>query len=365
MVEAAALPAGTIRVATEVVHGWLASAFRAVGVPPANADLHADVLVAADLRGIRSHGVARLSYFLVRLANGTINPTPRLDYRQRTATTGLLLADNALGTVASAEGMDRATQMAEVHGSGFVAVGESSHFGFAGYWAARAARHGFIGIAMSNSGGRVAPTFSSEGLLGTNPLAVAIPGGEGGLTFMLDMATSAVAVGKVETALREGRPLPAGWLTASSTPSLDPNGVLSFSAPLLPLGGEGDDLGGHKGYGLALLVELLCGALSGSSLQDRVAGAAGEKRAAMGHFLGAIQLAGFGALGSVHENMAATFATIRGAARQPGRDRIYIHGEPEEEATVTNRELGLPLTPALQEQLRRWNGQLSLGLDLP
>jgi LDH2 family malate/lactate/ureidoglycolate dehydrogenase len=348
-----------------VVHGWLASAFRAVGVAPADADLHADVLVAADLRGIRSHGVARLSYFLVRLANGAINPAPRFDYRPGTATTGLLLADNALGTVASSEAMNRAMLMAEAHGWGFVGVVASSHFGFAGFWAARAAQRGFIGIAMSNSGGRVAPTFSSEGLLGTNPLAVAFPGGEAGPSFLLDMATSAVAVGKVETALREGRPLPSGWLTASSTPSLDPDGVLSFAAPLLPLGGEGDGLGGHKGFGLALLVELLCGALWGSALQDRVEGAGGQARGAMGHFLGAIQLAGFGPPASIQETVDATLTTIRRAARQPGRDRIYIHGEPENEAAAINRQLGIPLTPALQEQLHRWNRQLDLGLDLP
>lgn len=352
--------------AVPIVRAMVAAAFQAVDVPEPDADLAAEVLVSADLRGIRSHGVARLGYFLVRLQRGTINPHPVFRYRQGSDTTGLLDADNAIGILAASRAMDEAMAMASKHGSGFVAVSGSSHFGYAGFWAERAMRAGFIGLSMSNSGRRVAPTFSNESILGTNPLAVSIAGGPGRTDFLLDMATSAVAVGKVEGALREGREIPQGWVAEyGDRPVLDENGVLSYDAPLLPLGGEGDGTGGHKGYGLSLMVELLCGALAGSSLADRITGASGEAPAAMGHFMGAISVAGFRPLELVQGDMADTFETIRKAGKAPGRDRILIHGEPEREAEEANRRLGLPITPALLGQLVRWNDRLGLGFDLP
>ncbi len=366
MVESQLLPEGTVRMPSASARDFVASAFRAVGVPEHDADLVADVLVSADLRGIRSHGVARMSYFLVRLEKGTINKRPNLRFERGSDTTGLLFGDNAIGIVAAARAMEEALTMAGRSGSGFVAVRDSSHFGYAGYWAQRAMREGFIGISMSNSGRRVAPTFSDESILGTNPLAVTIAGGEGETDFFLDMATSAVAVGKVETALREGRDIPRGWVAeAGARPILDDDGVLSYDAPLLPLGGEGDETGGHKGFGLSLMVELLCGALAGSGLADRIAGASGDSPAAMGHFMGAIAVAGFRPLELVQADMADTFDLIRKAGRTPGRDRIFIHGEPEAMAEAENQELGIPVTPALLDQLLRWNSRLDLGFDLP
>jgi LDH2 family malate/lactate/ureidoglycolate dehydrogenase len=207
---------------------------------------------------------------------------------------------------------------------------------------------------MSNSGGRVAPTFGTESLLGTNPMAVAIPGAPGGTDFLLDMATSAVAVGKVETALREGRTPPPGWVASEIDPSLDENGVLSFESPLLPLGGEGTATGGHKGYGLALMVELLCGALGGTALAARIAGAAGESAPAMGHLMGAIRVDGFRSPDQVQGDMEATFEVIRQSSRSPGRDRIYIHGEPEIEAAARHRQEGIPVGVGVLSQLDRW-----------
>jgi LDH2 family malate/lactate/ureidoglycolate dehydrogenase len=246
-----------------------------------------------------------------------------------------------------------------------VAVRDSSHFGYAGYWSRRAMAEGFIGISLSNSGRRVAPTFSDESVLGTNPFSLTIAGGDDETDFFLDMATSAVAVGKVETALREGRDIPKGWVAeAGQRPILDDNGVLSFDAPLLPLGGEGDETGGHKGYGLSLMVELLCGALPGGSLADRIAGASGDAPAAMGHFMGALKVDGFRPRAEVQADMAETFALIRKSGRAPGHDRIFIPGEPEAIAEAENRELGIPITPALMDQLTRWNSRLALGFDL-
>lgn len=361
---AAALPQGTVRMPVDYVRAFVTDAFQAAGVPPDHALLIADVLVSADLRGIRSHGLARMSYFMVRLEQGTIEPDPRLQLSPGSETTAVLDGGNGIGIVVAARAMDEAIRMAAKHGAGFVAAKNSSHFGYAGYWAERAMRNGFVGVSMSNSGRRVTPTFGAQSLLGTNPISVTIPGGENATDFYLDMATSAVAVGKVELALSDGREIPPGWVAeAGDPPELDEYGILTYDAPLLPLGGEGDETGGHKGYGLSLMVELLCGALAGTGLADRIAGAAGEAPAAMGHFMGAIDVAGFGPPELVQTEMAETYAIIRGATKAPGHDRIFIHGEPETLAEQANQSLGIPITPGTMRQLQRWSDRFDLSLE--
>lgn len=354
-----------MRFAPERAAAFSVAVFRASGIKEADATRVAEVLLAADLRGIRSHGVGRLPFFAIRLERGVINPAPAMSLETRTHTTASLDADNGLGILAADRAMHEAMGMAASHGSGFVSVTASNHFGFAGYWADLARRHGFIGISMSNSARRVTPTFGAESLLGTNPLAVAIPGGAGGTDFLLDMGTSVVAAGKLETALREDRVIPDGWVSEyGSSPALDQRGVLTYDSLLLPLGGEGDETGGHKGYGLSLLVELLCGALAGSPLGTRVATADGSGPAAMGHFFGALQVEGFRSPELVEADMAATFDTLRGAKKAPGHDRVYIHGEPESIAEEENRRLGIPITPRLLEQMRALNERLDLGFDV-
>ncbi len=362
MVESAPLPPGTVRIPAHRLREFVRDAFLSCGVPQVDSELIAEVLVTADLRGIRSHGVARIPYFLVRLERGTMNVHPKMTFRSGSDTTGLLDADNGIGIVAAERAMAEALVMARKHGSGFVAVADSSHFGYAGYWAERAMQHGCIGLSLSNSGGRTTPTFGAESLLGTNPMSVTIPGGEGKTDFYLDMATSAVAVGKIETALREGRTPGPGWVsTAAGEPRLDERGVLTYDAPLLPLGGEGDESGGHKGYGLNLMVELLCGALSGTGLKERIAGASGRAPSAMAQLMGAIRIDGFRPLEDVQADMAETFAIVRGAQKAPGHDRIFIHGEPEAILMDENIRLGVPVTPAIMDQLRWVDGHLELG----
>lgn len=351
MVENAPLPPGTKRYDPAIVEAFLSSAFRAAGLATEDAALVAEVLVGADLRGVRSHGAARLTYFLNFLERGTINVAPKMTFTQKTDTTGILDADNGMGILAAGRAMDQAIKLAAKHGTGFVGVANSSHFGYAGYWAERAMRQGFIGISMSNSGGRTAPTYAAEGMLGTNPFSLGIGGG-GETDFLLDMATTTVAVGKIETALREGREIPQGWVSeAHGKPALNDRGVLKYESPLLPLGGAGTENGGHKGYGLNLMIELLCGAITGTPFAERIAGADGTSRPAMGHLMGAIQIAGFREPGAVHADMQETFKILRGAKKEPGQDRVYIHGEPEAIATEENRRIGIPITPKILEQL--------------
>lgn len=347
------------------MRSFVKAAFGALDVPDDDAELVANVLVSADLRGIRSHGVARLTYFAVRLARGTIKSRPELRFDQGSDTTGTVDADDGIGIVAASRAMDEALAMADTHGTGFVAVANSSHFGYAGYWAERAMRRNCVGISLSNSAGRTTPTFGDESLLGTNPLSVTLPGGDGGTDFYLDMATSAVAVGKIETALREGRDIDERWVsTDSGSPALDEHGVLTYDAPLLPLGGAGDTSGGHKGYGLNLMVELLCGVLSGTGLKDRLAGAAGHAPARMAHLMGAIRIDGFRPLADAQADMAETFGIVRGASKAEGHDRIFIHGEPEAIQMDEHTRLGIPITEPVMEQLRWVNDHFSVGFDL-
>ena len=364
MVETTQLPEDSIRISAELARRLASDLFNAVGVPPTDADLVAEVLVSADLRGIRSHGLARIPYFLVRLESGVIATAPEMPFEQRSATTGVLDAGNGIGIVAAERAMTEAMRMATGSGSGFAAVKDSSHFGYAGFWAEKAMRAGMLGISMSNSGRRVAPTFGTDSVLGTNPLAVTMPGSAGETDFYLDMATSAVAVGKVETALREGRGLPPGWLASASAPELDSNGVLSFDSPLLPLGGEGTDGGGHKGYGLGLMVELLCGALTGTRFEARIAGADGSGPPAMGHLMGALDIEGFRTLAEFQAEMATTFDLIRGSSKAPGHDRIFIHGEPEAMAEASNRREGIGVSPAMKSQLESWGQRLGVEIGL-
>ncbi|MEK6712244.1 MAG: Ldh family oxidoreductase, partial [Nitrospinota bacterium] len=348
------------------VHRFITSAFRAVEVPEAHARLMADVLTSADLRGIRSHGLGRVPAFLARLEKGVINKRPQMKLHPGSDVTAVLDADGALGPVGAHRGMEEAMARAARHGAGFVAVRNCSHLGYVGYWAKMAMERGFIGIAMTNGGGVVTPTFGADPILGTNPMSVAFPGGPAGHSYHLDMATSSVARGKVETYLREGKPLPRGWVSeaAGREPRLDEKGILTFDVPLLPLGGEGTEGGGHKGYGLSLMVELFCGILSGSDLGARIAGAGGDSAPGTGHFLGAIQLSGFREPAQAYEQMQRTFGHIRNSRKAPGHDRIYIHGEPEAIAEAENRRLGVPVTPAVLEQMRKLNARLGLGYEI-
>ena len=365
MVESTPLPEGTVRFPHEVIHQFTSAVFRAMDIPDEDATLIADVLNSADLRGIRSHGAGRIQFFMMRLENGVINKNPNMVFTPGSDTTGILDADGGLGIIASNRAMDEAMGRAEKHGCGFVCVKNSSHFGYCGYWSKKAMKEGYIGISMTNGGRRGTATYGIDPLFGTNPFSIGIPGGHGGHDFHLDMATSMVAVGKIETALREGREIPQGWVPSSyGSPKLNDRSILTHDVPVLPLGGEGMVGGGHKGYGLSLMVELLCSILTGGDLKERIAGADGAAKPNTGHFFGAIKIESFRDTASVFKQMAETFEIIRNSKKEAGQERIYIHGEPEAIAEEENRRIGIPVTPAVLEQIYSLNEKLNLGFEL-
>ena len=353
MVETISLPEDTVRLPAERIHEFIYRVFAAAGFLPTHARRCADVLTSADLRGIRSHGVARLPKFLNLIRQGQINLAPKMSFRAGSPTTGIYDADNGSGIVASTLAMEKAMVLAEEYGTGFVAVKNTSHFGYPGYYVQQAMKKGLIGICMSNGDRIVTPTFAIEPFMGSNPMSFGIPGGPDSHDFYLDMATAVVARGKIETYLREKKPVPKGWTPESLGPlELDENGILSFDTPLLPLGGENIETGSHKGYALSLMVELLCSLL------------VGQTSPSTGHFMGAIRLSSFQPPDKAHEHMKNIFNEIRNLKKTPGRRRIFIPGELEAIAEKENQEMGIPISAPVMKQILLLKQQFKIDLDI-
>ncbi len=241
---------------------WTAAVVRRVGTPADIADDVAEVLLASDLRAIASHGTARLDQYVALVEAGVMDPAARpVVMRDRPALV-LMNGRNGWGQHACRVAVDLAIERARTLGSATVVVRRSNHYGIAGWYALRAAAQGLIGVSLTNSSPLVAPTRSRAPLLGTNPIAVAAPAGRFG-TFCLDMATSTVPRGRIEVAARRGWSLPVGWaIDAEGRPATTPEAALEGS--LHPLGGE-EATGGYKGYGLAVVVDLLTGVLGGTA----------------------------------------------------------------------------------------------------
>ncbi|MFA6947337.1 MAG: Ldh family oxidoreductase, partial [Pedobacter sp.] len=236
------------------------SIFAEMGCSHEHADLAADVLIKADLRGIDSHGVARLTGYVRLWEKSRINTNPDIKIVHETPTTATVDGDSGLGLVVAPFAMKVAIEKAEKYGSGWVSVRNSNHFGIAAYHTLMAVEKNMIGFAMTNASALVAPTFANERMLGTNPMCYAFPGGKYP-PVIVDMATSAAANGKLEIAQRTGKPVPEGWIQdANGQPSIDPH-ELKKGGSLLPLGSDREH-GSHKGFGLSATVDILSAVLS-------------------------------------------------------------------------------------------------------
>jgi len=322
-----------------------------LGVSHDDARITSDVLVAADLRGVDSHGVARLSRYGNYLKEGRARAQFEVRIVHETPSTGVIDGGAGLGPPVAYQAMQLAISKAKDSYVGFVSVRNSNHFGIAGYYAMMALEHDMIGISTSNAKPVVLPTFGCEAMLGTNPLSIAVPAGRE-RPFVLDMATSTVAQGKVEICEREGKPIPLGWATdEKGRPTNDPTLVLRnigdrIGGGLLPLGGMGEELGGHKGYGLALVVDVFAALLSGAAFSDLTYPADKDGRplpSNIGHFLGAIRVDGFRPLSEFKATMDDLIRRIKSSSKLEGIDRIYIHGEKEFETSERRQREGIPL----------------------
>jgi L-2-hydroxycarboxylate dehydrogenase (NAD+) len=355
------MPGEEIIVQFDALKAFCRQVFEAVDVPPADAEVSVDVLIRADLRGIGSHGVARLRRYFRGLQTGQMLARPEITVDRETATTALIDG-----------GMRKAIEKAEEMGVGFVTVRNSTHYGIAGYYAMMALEHDFIGISMTNSDVLVVPTFGRDAKLGTNPISVAVPSGQE-RPFVLDMATSGVPRGKIEVYKRLGKDLPLGWAT-------DERGIATTDAVrvldnlnrragggLLPLGGVDELLGGHKGYGLALLVDILCGVLPGAGYADTVYPKDADGKplpANVGHFFGALRIDGFRPLKEFKATMDDIIRRMKGTPKAEGQQRIYIHGEKEFEAAEERMANGIPLHPNVVADLKAIAEEIGIGYDL-
>ncbi len=248
----------------EVLHEFSRRTLSHFGVPQDDATLAADVLARSDLRGIESHGVARLHTYFDMLSLGRINPKPKIKIIRESPSTATVDGDNGLGLVVGPKSSGIAMDKADAVGTGWVSVCNTNHFGIAGYYVLEALKRDVIGWAMTNSTKLVAPLWGVERMLGTNPIAIAFPGLEEP-PIVIDLATSACAFGKVEMARRKSESIPAGWIIdRTGNVSTNPDDMIEGGA-LLPLGSF-REVGGHKGYCLATMVDVLCCVLSGSKL---------------------------------------------------------------------------------------------------
>jgi L-2-hydroxycarboxylate dehydrogenase (NAD+) len=349
------------RLATEPeLKSFVSTVLTKVGVAAEDAAIVADVLVAADLRGIESHGVARLeSYYVSRIRAGQMEAKPDVRTVRETPASLLVDAGNGLGHPTAKRTMDRIIAKAAQTGAAFGAVRNSNHFGIAGYYAMLALEHDMIGIASTNSVRYGAPTFGKEVLLGTNPLAFAIPA-KNEPAFVLDFATTTVPKGKLEVYSRKEKPLNPGWaIDAEGNETRDPQ--VALKGALLPLGGYGVDNGGHKGYGLGLLVDILCGVLSGGAFgNDLPLPGDPPMPGKISHFFAAFTIDGFRDPEQFKADMDVELRAFKDSAKAPGHDRIYVAGEIEHEKTLEHRRNGVPVHVKVWSGLEKLAGELGI-----
>ncbi|HEX3549084.1 MAG TPA: Ldh family oxidoreductase [Candidatus Elarobacter sp.] len=353
------------RLATEDgLKRFVSTALEKAGVAPDDAEIVADVLVAADMRGVESHGVARLAaYYVNRIRSGHMEARPKVETVRETATSLLVDAGNGLGHPAAKRTMERIIDKASMHGAAFGTVRNSNHFGIAGYYAMLALDRDVVGVASTNSVRFAAPTFGKDILLGTNPLAFAIPA-KHEPAFVLDFATTTVPKGKLEVYSRKGKALHPGWaIDANGRETLDPNAALHGG--LLPLGGYGVDGGGHKGYGLGLLVEILCGVLAGGAFgNDLPVVDDPPLPGRVSHFFMAFSISGFRDPEAFKSDMDAELRAFKDSAKAPGHERIYVAGEIEHEKTLEARRNGVPVHLNVWNGLEKLAGELGIPFDV-
>jgi LDH2 family malate/lactate/ureidoglycolate dehydrogenase len=330
--------------------------FLAMGCSSEHAALAADVLILADLRGIDSHGVARLIGYVRLWEQKRINAQPNITIVHETPTTATIDGDAGLGLVVAPFAMELAIKKAEQYGSGWVAVRNSNHFGIAGYHALKAAEKDMIGYAMTNASPLVAPTFSNERMLGTNPMCYAFPAGKYP-PVVVDMATSAAANGKLEIAQRLGKDVPEGWIQdKQGNFTTDPH-ALKSGGSLLPLGSDREH-GSHKGFGLSATVDILSAVLSGANYGPWVPPfvaflepPADPVGLGIGHFVGAMRVDGFRPVDEFKANMDNWISRFKAASTIDPNQKVIIPGEPELEAEKDRKQNGIPLVDAVVNDL--------------
>lgn len=328
------------------------AAFAVCGVDPEDSRIAAVSLVESDLRGVRSHGIARLPWYVRRLRAGGDNPRPNIRVVADGPSSAALDGDAGLGQVVAHRAMNLAIEKAASSGVGVVTVRNSHHFGACAYWAEMALSHGMIGIAISNGGPNMAPWGGITPTTGNDPIGVAIPTGRD--PIIVDMALSVVAGGRLDVAGRAGEPIPLGWaLDAQGEPTTDP--ISGRRGSLLPIGD-------HKGYGLAVVFEVLAAVLSGAMVGREVPWPADDSQAmGVGHYFQAIRIDGFMPPARFRGRADHLVEQIRSAGVRSGFDRIRLPGEIEAEESARRVKEGIPMPVSELEPLIAMAVDLELG----
>lgn len=342
------------------LHGLARSILMGCGVSHEDAEVAAGVLLYADLRGIDSHGVAHLAAhqsYVAGLRNGNVNPRPDVKTVRDSGTQALLYGDGGLGAVVGHRAMELAIEKAGEFGVGLVGASDSRHYGSAGYYSEMALAHDMIGIAMTQASPAVLPTHGAKRKLGTNAISFAIPAGEE-LPYVLDMATSAVAVGKLELARRKGERIPVGWAVDSQgRDTTDPNDYWDGGA-LVPLGSS-PELSSHKGFGLGMLVDILSGVLTGVGFGATMSR---EKRV-VGHFFGAFRVDGFRPVEEFKAMMDEMIRDMRSTPPVRQGQPVLIPGQIEHDTRLERLEKGVPLHGEVVEALQGYAREF--GIEFP
>lgn len=341
--------------------------FQQIGCSETDAAVATKVLLSADLRGVDSHGVARLTGYVRLWEAKRANTTPAIRIIHETPSTAVVDGDSGLGLVVAPFAMQVAIDKAKQVGTGWVSVQNSNHFGIAGYHAMMALQQDMIGIAMTNASALVAPTFSTERLLGTNPICVAVPAGEEP-AFVADLATTTAANGKLEILQRKGLETPSGWVQdKEGQPTVDAHALKSGGA-LLPLGGDREH-GSHKGYALGAVVDIFSAVLSGANygpwvppFPAYVPMPTGMPGKGIGHFFGAMRVDAFRPAEDFKLHMDKWIRRFRSATPVAGEEQVLIPGDPEREMEAIRMEAGIPLVDAVSEDLQALGARFGIKL---
>lgn len=356
-----------------LIGNFMTDVFKAYGVPEEDAKICTDVLLESDRRGIESHGCNRFKpIYLDRIKNGTLLPVTHLEIVRETPTTVVMNANHGMGMVASYHMMERLIEKARTYGMAGGTIFNSTHYGIAGYWTTMAEKAGMIGITGTNARPSVAPTFGVEPMMGTNPLTFTMPTDEA-FPFNFDCATSIVQNGKIEYYARSGKPTPEGLVVDKEGHTMTDSARIlkdlrTGQCSLLPLGGPGEETGGHKGYGFTAIVEILSAALAGGPFLKDLNGKDAEGHTQMyrlGHFFFVINPEFFMGLDTFRHTAGDICRELRNSEKAPGAERIYTAGEKEYLAWLERKDKGVPVSDAIQKEFIALRDECGLDYHFP
>ena len=342
--------------------------FMKMGCSDHDSEIIADVFIAAELRGHSSHGMLRIKDYYELWLSKRINTNPAITIVHESPSTAVVDGDNAVGMVAARRSMEIAIAKAKSAGTGWVATRNSNHFGIAGYYSMMALEHDMIGICLTNANPLVAPTFSISRMMGTNPIAVAIPAMKQP-PFVADFATTPIARGKLAVAEKKGEKVAFGFLQDKfGNPSDDPS-ILRTGGSMLTLGGDRLH-GSHKGYCLTAIVDIFSALFSGANFGPFVPPSVAylpvpenESCKGTGHFFGAMRIDAFQPANEFKARMDEWIETYRSSKPAKGEVGILIPGDPEREAEQINMIRGIKLVPAIKDDLAEIAGKLQVEFE--